>query len=237
MIASVARYAPSIVAGSALAGFGLSFGRDAYKKAKKNWPLILILVSLFGVYLSGMWLFRNYRTLVETVFKKLGALILLIASCVGVYAGISFSALALLPIGIVGLETTNTSIDNIDIGQIDDYIFSFPLLWIFVAQVILFTIGSAMGIGHRKKRLLAWEAEEHNEYFLSEHGLELIDKDEKGNPRFRDHTHGVGYRMMDDLEVVGELEFMALGKRNKRGYIQYDDTGKFTHWSGLVDIR
>ena len=36
MIGSIARYAPAIVGGSALAGFGLSFGRDTYKKAKQK---------------------------------------------------------------------------------------------------------------------------------------------------------------------------------------------------------
>ena len=39
------------------------------------------------------------------------------------------------------------------------------------------------------------------------------------------------------LELAGELEFMALGKRNKRSYLQYDGTGKYTNWTGLTDIR
>ena len=94
-----------------------------------------------------------------------------------------------------------------------------------------------MGIGHRRKRRLAWEAEEHNECFLTEHDLEVTDADEKGNLRLRDHSSNVGYRLMDDLELAGELEFMALGKRNKRSYLQYDGTGKYTNWTGLADIR
>ena len=84
---------------------------------------------------------------------------------------------------------------------------------------------------------MAWEAEEYNEHFLDEHGLEVIDADEKGNLRLRDYSENIGYRLMDDLEIAGELEFMALGKRNKRGYMHYDDTGKYTDWSGLVDVR
>ena len=92
-----------------------------------------------------------------------------------------------------------------------------------------------MGIKHRKKRRLAWEAETHNSTFLEEHGLETVDVDDKGNLRLRDNVNGIGYRLSDDLNIAGELEFMALGRRNKRGYIQYDETGKFTSWSGLVD--
>ena len=72
MLATVARHAPSIIAGSALAGFGLSLGRDVYRKAKKRWPLIVILLCLVGVFFGSMWLFRNYRTATGSIFKKLG---------------------------------------------------------------------------------------------------------------------------------------------------------------------
>lgn len=236
MTASVVRYAPGIVAGSALAGFGLSLGRDAYKKAKRYWPILLVLVCLAGVYFAGMWLFRNYRTLAGSIIKKIGALITLSFSCFGVYAGAAVAVFVFTPgvpayregIGDVPLDSVNVAISNL---------FSFPLLWIIIVQGMLFIAGAAVGIGHRRKRRLAWEAEEHNECFLTEHGLEVIDADEKGNLRLRDHSSTVGYRLMDDLELAGELEFMALGKRNKRSYLQYDGTGKYTNWTGLTDIR
>ena len=248
MIASVARYAPSIVAGSALAGFGLSFGRDIYKQTKKNWPIVLVLACLVGVYFAGMWLFRNYRTFAGSVFKRLGALIMLVASCAGVYIGVGLVAAMFLPVIVpfageaypdeIKNEVPVDSAKNVDITNASaDLIFSHPLVWILVVQGVLFLVGAMVGISHRRKRRLAWEAEAHNEQFMYELGLEVIDRDEKGNIRLRDQSEGVGYRMMDDLEIVGELEFMALGKRNKRGYMQYDDTGKYTHWSGLVEVR
>ena len=205
MISSVARYAPSIVAGSALAGFGLAFGRDVYKQTKKNWHIAAILACLVGVFFSGMWLFRNYRTPGNSLFKKLGALIVLIGSC----SAILFAAQFLL----------------------------IPPPWVIILQVVLFLIGAAFGISHRKRRRLAWEAEDHNEDFLEAHNLEVIDVDEKGNLRLRDHDEGIGYRMMVDLDITGELEFMALGKRNKRGYLEYDRSGKYTHWSGLANVH
>lgn len=205
MISSVARYAPSIVAGSALAGFGLAFGRDVYRQTKKNWPIVAILACLVGVFFSAMWLFRNYRAPADILLKKFGALITLI---------VSFSAIL-----FVGA------------------FFGIPPEWIIILQVALFLVGGAIGISHRKRRRLAWEAEDHNEEFLETHNLEVIDVDEKGNIRLRDHDDGIGYRMIEDLDIVGELEFMALGKRNKRGYLEYDDTGKYRHWSGLANVH
>ncbi len=220
MIASIARYAPAIIGGSALAGFGLSLGRDAYKKAKQNWPILLILVCLAGVYFAGMWMFRNYRTPAGSILKKSGALIVLVLCCTGIHAG-AVAALAML------------APDNMNVESF----FSFPLLWITIVQGVLFIAGAIVGMSHRRKRRLAWEAEECNERFLAEHDLEIVDADEQGNLRLRDHSSSVGYRLMDDLELAGELEFMALGKRSKRGYMQYDDTGKYTDWSGLTDAR
>lgn len=49
-------------------------------------------------------------------------------------------------------------------------------------------------MSHRRKRRLAWEAEEHNRTFLAEHDLEVVDADEKGNLRLRDHCSNVEYR-------------------------------------------
>ena len=236
MISSVARYAPAIVAGSALAGFGLSLGRDAYKKAKRYWPILLILVCLAGVYFAGLWLFRNYRTPAGSILKKLGALIALSISCIGIYTGAAIAVVLFAPniqvsqeeIGDATSSSVNVAIENL---------FSFPLLWILIVQGALFFAGAAVGMNHRRKRRLAWEAEEHNKLFFAEHDLEVVDTDEKGNLRLRDHCSNVGYRLMDDLELSGELEFMALGKRNKRGYLQYDVTGKYTNWSGLAEVR
>jgi len=222
MIASVARYAPAIVGGSALVGFGLSLGRDAYRKAKQNWPILLILVCLAGVYFAGIWLFRNYRTPAGSILKKLGALITLVLSCIGIHTSAAIAIVMLAPTDM------NLTVESF---------FSSPPWWITIIQGILFLAGAVVGMNHRRKRHLAWEAEEYNEHFLAEHHLEIVDTDEQGNLRLRDHSSSVGYRLMDDLKLSGELEFMALGKRNKRGYMQYDDTGKYTGWSDLTDVR
>lgn len=137
MIASAARYAPAIVAGSALAGFGLSLGRDVYKKAKRYWPILLILICLAGVYFAGLWLFNNYRTPAGSILKKIGALITLSLSCFGVYTGAAIVLVMFTPniliyqeeIGDATSSNVNVSIENL---------FSFPLLWILIVQGVLF---------------------------------------------------------------------------------------------------
>ena len=112
-----------------------------------------------------------------------------------------------------------------------------PLLWIVVVQAVCFLSGAVIGIRHRRKRAQAWAAEEHNERFLAEHGLQVTDADEDGNLRIRDTRSNTGYQMTENLDVSRELEFAGLGRSSNYAYIQYDITGKFTDWSGPVDPR
>ena len=136
-------------------------GRDAYKKAKRYWPIFLVLVCLAGVNFSGLWLFRNYRTLVGSILKKTGALIALIASCVGVYTGAAIAVVLFAPnVLVYQKDVGDATSSNVDVA-IENW-FNFPLLWILILQGVLFLAGAAVGINHRRKRRLAWEAEEHN---------------------------------------------------------------------------
>lgn len=217
MLATVARHAPSIIAGSALAGFGLSLGRDVYRKGKERWPLIVVLLCLVGVFFASRWMFRNYRTATGSILKKLGALFVLSGLGIVFY----FTSVYAVPLVLIQINVSITSEDSLFHGSI--------------LYGVLFLVGAIVGVKHRKKRRLAWEAEAHNSTFLEEHGLETVDVDDKGNLRLRDNVNGIGYRLSDDLDVTGELEFMALGRRNKRAYIRYDEAGRFTSWSGLVD--
>ena len=67
--------------------------------------------------------------------------------------------------------------------------------------------------------------------------LQVTDTDDKGNLQIREIATNAGYRLMENLDVTGEMEFMALGCRNKRACIQYDETGKFIHWTGMVAVK
>ena len=226
MLASIARHSPAIVAGSALTGFGLAFGRDVYRKAKDKWLwLLILLLCLIGVFFAGIWLFRNYRTVWGTLFKKLGALIVLAASCAGV------NLTAAITIGLVAPDALRVD----DLAPHWAVVFlEPPLLWIVVVQAVCFLSGAVIGIGHRRKRALAWEAEEHNERFLADHELLVTDIDEDGNLRIRDTRTNTGYQMAENLDVSRELEFVVLGRSRDYAYLQYDATGKFTEWSGPI---
>ena len=224
---SLIRYAPALVAGSAISGFGFAIGRDVYRQTKKYWPVMVILACLVGVYYAGVWLFRNYRTAAGTIFKKLGALIVLVTSCIIIYAT------ARVAIGLVSPEIALMDMNGLRADPAAQSI----VRWVTIAQITLFLLGALVGMRHRGRRRLAWEAETHNEAFLSEQGLEVVGGEDDDGLRLRDHAQGVGYRLMDNLTVAGELEFMALGRRNKRGYMHYDETGKYTAWSGLSEIR
>lgn len=225
MLASIGRYAPAIVAGSALSGFGLAFGRDVYRKAKKWWVIIPILMCLVGVFFSGIWLFRNYRTPAETILKKLGAVIVLTVSVIAI------NLLFLILFRLLFRHMFEGSRISVE------WFLDPPMLWVVLVQAVCFAFGALLGTRHRRRRTMAWKAEDHNNAFMDAHGLQVVDADDDGNLRIRETTTNIGYRLGETLDVTGEMEFTALGRRNKRAYIQYDETGKFVHWTGLVDVK
>ena len=98
----------------------------------------------------------------------------------------------------------------------------------FLLQNLLVLAGCLTGYFQSKKRRLAWEAEAHNVSFFDENGLEQLDDN-----NLRD-IEGNRFRLKNMF--ANEIEFIAEGRRSKRAYIKYDETGKYTEWSGLVSI-
>ena len=230
LLTSIAQLAPTIIAGSALSGFGLSFGRDVYRKTKENWPLLVLLVTFVGVFFSGLWLFRNYRTVTGTIFKKFSALILFVVSVVGLY----LLMMAAAPFFILVFGPVVAALVNIVGAKFAGGTILASFILLVSIQVIMFLTGAFVGIRHRKKRRWAWEAEMHNKRFLVENGLQVISSDE--HFRLKDIQENLNYRFIEDLDITGSFEFILIGHRNKRAYIEYDETGKFTSWSGLTKL-
>ena len=231
---SIDALAPRIVAGSALAGFGLSLGRDTYKQTKKDIDGLIVALFIFlalaffiyGLFLSSVWLFRNYQTQVGTIFKKFFALVVFVfiyIATVGTLLNIEPTAKVLLTHAI------ETGLFAPVFGHLVSSLGTSSFLGItFLLQNLLVFAGCLTGYVQRKKRRLAWEAEAHNVSFFDENGLEQLDDN-----NLRD-IEGNRFRLKNTF--ANEIEFIAEGRRNKRGYIKYDETGKYTEWSGLVSI-
>ncbi len=222
---SLLHLAPKIVAGSALAGFGLAFGKDVYRKTKKNLILVIALsvlaFTLYGLFISSVWIARNYRTWIGSIIKKLGALVAL----VGCNAATAFIVL-FLAVSVAGAGAPEGGQDASEVVSA----VVLPLAQVGLAvQAVIVISGLIVGFVQRKRRQVAWEAERNNELFFAEHGFEVLDED-----NFRD-DQGNRFRLMNVFS--GELEFMAEGRRGKRGYIEFDKNGAYTNWSGLTNIR
>lgn len=206
---------PSAIGGSAVAGFGLSLGRDVYKKAKQNIGSILliaaIVLSIFGLFVAGIWFFRNYRTTIKMIIFRFLSVITALFSCVFL-------------LSLVYIFKSNPSV--IEPLQGIFVIASGPTGAIFVG---IFLVGGLLGFSQRGKRKRIWSAEESNSTFLSEVGLDF---DKESGHAF--DKSGNKYR----IEGISEnrVVLFAVGRKNKRGFITIDKDGRYLDWSGLVSI-
>lgn len=256
---SLASTVPKILAGSATAGFGLSLGRDIYKSSKNNGGFLLavfvFIVALWLYVQSWTWMFRNYKTLFGSILIKvlsvatlaLGAVFTgLLLAFIGLIINefitdpsaneplISYSILVWLS-EYIALPIYNFSAELLGYSQVGVFLETTAGIgkkWIISIVtwgfVLFAALGIKRGISQRKQRRLAWEAEAHNYEFMNKIGLA-----ELGNNQFIDEE-GNRYRLENEFNSM--LELFPLGRRNKRAYIEFDETGKFTNWTGIVKI-
>lgn len=258
---------PKFMAGSALAGFGFSFGRDLYKSTKKSIGMIIALFIIFGVLysvrLSMIWLFRNYKNFFASIVIKILSLVLYIFSFT---AAILILAVFTLPIAaeidipaanvhhtfwLLGASMVNfASVICTPIFYLLDASspsaiflpvsleefkrdFSVDELISIVASgtvlVILSASGIYSGIRHRGKRSLAWNIEDSNRTFLRNTGLKEV-----ADEQFKDDNDNL-YRV--EKIHFDRIEMFPIGKRGKRAYLHFDQSGRFTKWSGIVRLQ
>lgn len=261
---------PQIIGGSALAGFGLSFGRDVYRSAKKSaGAILLVIIAVVMIFLprqSVILLVRNYRSNAEAFLYRIGAVVMYVAIAPISFFILSYflSLIFLIPFLFPSIDTTNKVlpliITTLYANPISEYLF---LTWVVTVDglgsmaesmrtdledggnenlrwawgmslagpvfLLLLISGYRAGKRHRKIREAAWAAERHNKAFLSSVGLQ-----ELANEQFKD-SEGNLYRLENEFE--DRIELFAIGRRNRRGYLHFDETGKFTEWSGLVTLK
>jgi len=262
---SLISIAPQIVAGSALAGFGSSFGRDVYRRATKTgWRIwlfivffVIVVMSLVGSFFTGLWIGRNYENFLKGLIVNIFSLTLFL-----LLVGILWSALA-LPFVSSDLDATETFgspkyvsefLVNLlasefgavawflDVIGINNYLAEtasnlrqetrIDALVTASATValshLLFFAGLIKGIFQRSKRRNAWEAEISNKAFLEGVGLTEIEEE-----MYTD-AEGITYRF--NSASPDRIVLFAVGRRNKRAYLEFDETGKYVSWSGLVSF-
>jgi hypothetical protein len=245
MASELIKSSAKILGGSAIAGIGFSFGRDIYKKAKNpdlRVPIIITIIllsSVVGTYSGGVWLARNYPSAWGSIFKRIGAALVIIPSF-----------MLLLFIGSLFTNTTSTaqstdtqtpheSSDPRILSQQDEThhsqannpaqtSISFPIGAYYLPSGLLL-IGIAAGTSQRKKRTTTWEIEEANEAFMKNNGL-IEHEDET----IEDEATGQHYRI--DHLGSRRITLFPIGKRGKRAYINIDDSGRYTDYTGVTSI-
>ena len=201
----------SKVSNSAVAGFGLSAGRDVWNMTKRNGGLLLFLAVVLAAAVLPFYGARGmvrghdrsrWGTILNTV---LGNLAIAIG---GALIGGATVAFACLIFGPATFTLTTT------------------------ATVALSLIGSlaglVTGLAERRSRLASIAVRKTNERFLDGAGVRETGEE--------DVTHydaeGNALRL---VEFGSErLVFMAVGRRGKRAYIQIAPSGEMISYSGIV---
>lgn len=198
------------VGGAAVAGFGLSFGRDIYKKTKKDIGIIvLVLAVIFCPFIGGRGLVRGHdRGVLGTLFLTVIGSMLLIAA--------GFCAATVVSFMVVSM------------GKVDpDKAPAMAVLLGLVLTAVIAGIGCVVGLFQRPKRLKAFAASRANEKFLADNGFRETDG--------TDITHydpsGQPLRFLE--AHPDRLVFMAVGRRGKRAYIDLDQDGRMLSYSGV----
>lgn len=231
------------VFGTAVAGFGLSLGRDVYKRAKRTAGnsfaalLIgfLILVALCGAiylpYKAASKLIDWYPNVMQWFFFALipwgvlGFIGLVLAYYVGeiAYYGLVYE----LPSHIdaeAEPALAMTTFENS--GAYNSFI-----AWLSGYLVVVCGTGFVVGGRRRDVRRRAYAAQQYNQSFLNKIGIKEVD----GAASYT-HVDAQGNQLR--LTSIGKdiVEFFVVGRRNKRAFIKVGADGKFTTYSGVVNV-
>lgn len=201
------RQASRVFFGSAVAGAGLSFGKDVYKSAKNNLGVILILAVFLGFislpYFAGRksyvwqpsslkWFFTVF--LPWHIVGVIGGLFLLVASSFFITAS--------------------------------DY------KYIWQVAGCLYISGALIAISKNSAIKNLFKVEELNKRFLNDIGL--VEIDAGGSFTHRDQDGNMLKLNSIGKDII---EFIPVGTRTKRAYITIDKNGIFTNYSGIISLK
>jgi hypothetical protein len=244
-----------IIGGSALAGIGFSFGRDIYRTGKKNGGKIAVLAlavfAIFGTYVGGLFLARNYRTFFGSVGMRLSGVLILIPSCV--VTTITLFIVTIITQMLMPWQLTldndsfyvqrtyDENMERIQPSELEknEFIITYedrrlvfgstPTFIGSIGTFLLAIIGFAVGAEQRKTRKKLWKIEEENSKFLTDHNLV-----ENESGKLFEETENLTFRV-DSIDIK-RITLFPEGKRGKRAYINIDEDGRYAEYTGIVKI-
>jgi hypothetical protein len=194
-----------VLMGTAVAGFGLSFGRDTYKFTKDNLLFMVAAFVLMGGTAYGVWnISRGHdRGPVATFFLTyaLNGLIILVSA----------GALVLIIAGIMSKEHLPASP-----GQV--------MSVVVPVQLILAGVGLTIGLTQRRGRMQGIEAARYNQRFLRDNGFREVG----GNDDTIIAPDGNELKL-EDMRLDAVI-FKVAGRRTVRAKILLDDKGRMTQY-------
>lgn len=190
----------SLLLGSAVAGVGLSFGRDTYRLTKDNWFLMLAAVLCCGGVPYGAWnIVRGHdRSAAATFWKTYVAN--------GILMLISFTLFSIVVIAMAGKEPGTAG----------------PV--ILVVQGALLMIGVLIGLAQRPKRMRQMQVDRHNQIFLDSQGFREVG----GNDMTLIAPDGAELKAEDYRDDA--IVFKVVGRRSVRAKILIDDAGRMKRY-------
>ena len=199
------------VGGAAVAGFGLAAGRDLYKSTKKNAGLLLLLgTALVCPFIGGRGLVRGHdRGFLATFFLTCIGNFLLIA--LGIAAA---SAIVFYFIAAGATQSSPATISGaIFIGA--------------SATLLMTAAGILVGLFQRPKRLKIFTVARANERFMHDQGFQ------ETNGTDITHYDKSGHALRFLEAHPNRIVFMAVGRRGKRAFIDLDQDGRMTGYTGV----
>jgi len=202
------RQAGRVFFGSAVAGAGLSFGRDIYKSVKNNLGLIIVVAVFFG-FISLPY-FAGRKSYVWQP-NRLG-----------------WFFLVFLPWHIVGI------IGGLFLLVVSLFFVASEEEYKYIGLMIggLYVAGALIAISKNSAIKNLFLVEEKNKKFLDEIGLEEIDAGGSFNHRDQDGNMLKLNSIGKDI-----IEFIPVGTRSKRAYITIDKNGFFSNYSGIISLK
>lgn len=205
---------------SAVFGFGASAGRDAWKSFKKNFFFIILLLATIGLFVFP---FLAFKTRFQGEPLNDDNAVADRNSIVYLHI-FGFLVCAALLVFVIWMADT----DSRDTG-------SWPEIWpVYTGVAAVFSVSAVIGmfVGKLIKpgRMAKFQIIAENNEFMERHGF--IETGEEEITHY--DGDGVALRFMEKTDH--RIVFMAVGRRNKRAYINLSDNGAMMSYSGVISL-